>query len=138
MMTNSQILPWGLVIILLWSHWPITSGMSCIVFWSLYLFVYHLYMYQPMYVYISVSCICIPMYWLSICPSIYVCMYPSNYVSDCLTFLNISNNKYVVRKFICTSPSSEKKYIYQILMPIYIFYQQILLIQHLFLDVYYV
>lgn len=137
MMRNSQTAPWGLLIILLCSHWPIRSGRSCIVFWSLYLFVYLLYTYLSMYVCISVSCICIPMYRSSMCPSIYVCMYPSNYVSDCLTFLNISSNKYVVRKFLCTFPKlRKKKYLHQILMPIYILYQQILIIHHLFLDVY--
>ena len=31
----------------------------------------------------------------------YLCLYVSIYVSICLIFLDSSNNKYVVRKFLC-------------------------------------
>ena len=39
----------------------------------------------------------------------YLSLHISLYVSICLPLLDISNNKHVVRKFICTSPKLRKK-----------------------------
>ena len=39
----------------------------------------------------------------------YLCLYVSIYVSICLIFLDSSNNKYVVRKFLCAWQKLRKK-----------------------------